>query len=43
LIPAITGGMLMATVKDMLEILDYGGVEKIESEIIGIAQKPKKK
>jgi hypothetical protein len=32
--------MLMATVKDALEIMGYGGAEKIESEIFAISQKP---
>jgi hypothetical protein len=35
--------MLMATVKDILEILGYGRAEEIESEIFGIVQKPKKR
>jgi hypothetical protein len=32
----------MATLKDTLEILGYGSTEKIEVEIFGITQKPKK-
>jgi DNA polymerase I len=35
--------MLMATVKDALEIMGYGGAEKVEMEIFGIVKKPKKK
>jgi DNA polymerase, archaea type len=35
--------MLMATVKDALEIMGYGNAEKIESEIFGIARKQNKK
>ena len=35
--------MLMATVKDALEVLGCGGTEKMESEIFGLRQKPKKK
>ena len=31
--------MLMAAVKDALEILDYGSSEKIECEIFGITAK----
>jgi hypothetical protein len=34
--------MLIATVKDVLEILGYGSAAKIESEIFGITQKPRK-
>jgi hypothetical protein len=35
--------MLMATVKDALEIMSYGSAEKIESEIFGLTRKPKRK
>jgi hypothetical protein len=35
--------MLMATVKDALEIMGYGSAEKIELEIFGIVRKPKKR
>jgi hypothetical protein len=35
--------MLMARVKDALEIMGYGSAEKIESEIFGIVRKPKKR
>jgi DNA polymerase, archaea type len=35
--------MLMATVKDALEIMGYGSAEKIESEIFGLTRKPKRK
>jgi hypothetical protein len=31
--------MLMATVKDALEILGYGSSERIESEIFGLVHK----
>jgi hypothetical protein len=31
----------MAAIKNVLEILRYGITEEIESEIFGIAQKPK--
>jgi hypothetical protein len=34
--------MLMATVKDALEILGYSSAEKIESDIFGMTQKSKK-
>jgi DNA polymerase I len=34
--------MLMATVKEPLEIMGYGDAEKIESETFGIVKKPKK-
>jgi len=34
--------MLMATVKEPLEIMGYGDAEKIQSEIFGIVKKPKK-
>jgi hypothetical protein len=33
----------MSLVKDRLEILRYGGTNKIESEIFGIVQKPNRK
>jgi DNA polymerase I len=35
--------MLMATVKDALEIMGYGSAEQIESEIFGIARKQNKR
>jgi DNA polymerase, archaea type len=35
--------MLMATVKDALEIMGYGSAEKIESEIFGLVWRRKKK
>jgi hypothetical protein len=35
--------MLMAMVKDALEIMGYDSAEKIESEIFGIVRKPKKR
>ena len=35
--------MLMATVKDALEIMGYGSAEKIESEMFRIVRKPKKR
>jgi hypothetical protein len=35
--------MLMATVKDALEIIGYGTSNQIESEIFGIIRKPKGK
>jgi hypothetical protein len=35
--------MLMATVKDTLEILGYYNTGNIESEIVGITKKPKNK
>jgi hypothetical protein len=35
--------MLMAALKDALEIMGYGNAEKIESEIFGLARKLKRK
>jgi hypothetical protein len=35
--------MLMATVKDALEILGYGSIERTKSEIFRMAQKPMRK